>query len=89
MTPEEFNFKYREYLSENHYGLDISIPSVVNYLDEKFQEFIQVPGFKFSQIKLKFGMARFYCEPREIDSSSVEDMIDDLVKIYDEQNKSK
>ena len=33
MTVNEFNKKYKDYLEEGHYGLDINIPSVVNYLD--------------------------------------------------------
>ena len=89
MTADEFNEKYKNYIIGSHYGLDIDIPSVVDYLDKEFQEFIKVPGFKYSQIKLKFHTARFYCEPKEIDSCSVEDNINNLIKIYDEQNKTK
>lgn len=86
MTNKEFNEKYKDYLEEGHYGLAINISTVAEYLDSKFQEFIQVPGFKYSQIKLKFNMSRFYCEPREIDCYEVEKEIDNLVKKYDEQN---
>jgi hypothetical protein len=42
MTQGEFNKKYKDYLEEGHYGLDISYPSVVNYLDEIFQELIKL-----------------------------------------------
>jgi len=83
MTAREFNQKYEAYLEKGHYGLDIDIPEVVEYLDEQFQEFIQVPGFSYSQIKLKWNMSRFYCEPREIDTHSVESRIDEIVKAYD------
>lgn len=62
MTATEFNTKYQDYLEKGHYGLAIDQPELTAYLDLKFQEFIQVPGFKFSQIKAKFGMGRFYCE---------------------------
>ena len=86
MTSSEFNKKYEDYLEKGNYGLAINIPSVVDYLDSKFQEFILVPGFKYSQIKLKFNMSRFYCEPREIDSYEVEKDIDNLVKKYDDDN---
>lgn len=87
MTSSEFNAKYKDYLEDRHYGLDINIPSVVEYLDNKFQELIKVPGFKYTQIKLKFNSSRFYAEPREIDTNEVEKEIDRLVKIYDNLNK--
>ena len=60
MTAEEFNEKYKEYLEEGHYGLAISDPEFINWLDEKFQQFIKTPGFTYLQIKAKFGMGRFY-----------------------------
>ena len=87
MTSFEFNEKYKDFLEEGHYGLAINIPEVVDYLDTKFQGLIQVPGFKYSQIKLKFNMSRFYCEPREIDSYEVEKEIDRLVKEWDKINE--
>ena len=87
MTSFEFNEKYKDFLEEGHYGLAINITEVVDYLDTKFQELIQVPGFKYSQINLKFNMSRFYCEPREIDSYEVEKEIDRLVKEWDKINE--
>lgn len=87
MNSNEFNEKYKEYLVEGHYGLAIDIPCVVEYLDIKFQELILIPDFKYHQIKLKFNFARFYCEPNSIDSSSIEQKINELVKTYDESNK--
>ena len=33
MTTTEFNEKYKDYLNNGHYGLDIHIPSVISYLD--------------------------------------------------------
>ena len=62
MTTQEFNDKYGGYLEEGHYGLDISNSEFITWLDGKFQSFVQKPGFKYSQIKEKFGMGRFYCE---------------------------
>jgi hypothetical protein len=84
MTSQEFNNKYEAYLEKGHYGLAIDIPEVTEYLDEKFQEFIQVPGFSYSQIKMKWSSSRFYCEPREIDSTAVESRIDEIVREYEE-----
>ena len=62
MTNIEFNNKYKEYFEEGYYGLAINDEEFINWLDSKFQEFIKQPNFKFSQIKAKFGMGRFYCE---------------------------
>lgn len=62
MEYKEFNEKYKDYLETGHYGLDINIPEFTEWLDNKFQEFIKLPNFKYSQIKAKFGMGRFYAE---------------------------
>ena len=66
MTANEFNEKYKEYLEEGHYGLDISTPSIIKYLDEMFQDLIKIPGFKYSQIKEKFNTSRFYTNLYEL-----------------------
>lgn len=60
MNSDQFNQKYLAYLEEGHYGLDIDIPAIISYLDEIFQELTQIPGFQYSQIKLKFSEGRFY-----------------------------
>lgn len=60
MTALEFNMKYKDYLSEGHYGLDLHKEEVIAYLDEVFQDLIQIPGFKYSQIKSKFNWYCFY-----------------------------
>ena len=61
MTTEEFNKKYSAYLEERFYGLDISHPEVVDYLDKEFEREIEEnPGFQYSQIKMKFGSSRVY-----------------------------
>lgn len=91
MTLNEFNLKYFPYLEEGHYGLDINIPSVIDYLDKIFPDLIKLPNFKYSQIKLKFNMARFYFDTDlneliPILSNGVETVIDNLVKIYDSEN---
>ena len=60
MTSEEFNEKYKDYLEERHYGLDINIPEIIEYLDDVFQDLIKIPGFKYSQIKIKYVDSRVY-----------------------------
>ncbi len=60
MTADQFNDKYSDYLEEGHYGLDVNIPEIVEFLDGIFRDITQIPGFKYSQIKIKFGYGRFY-----------------------------
>lgn len=62
MTNYEFNTKYQEYLEPGHYGLALSKPEVIEYLDKEFQELIKLPGFQYSQIKSKFNWYCFYCD---------------------------
>ena len=95
MTTNEFNQKYKDYLEEGHYGLDINIPSVIEYLDSIFDKgLVNIPGFKYHQIKLKFNMARFYFGTdlantlEVIISNGIEEQINRLVKEYD-QSKEK
>lgn len=94
MTQEEFNEKYKDYLEEGHYGLDISYPSIVNYLDKIFQDLIKIPGFQYSQIKLKFNSCRFYNNLYEIApelsniiDKAVEKEVNFLVMVEDEVNE--
>jgi hypothetical protein len=94
MTANEFNKKYKDYLEEGHYGLDINIPSVVNYLDSIFDKgLVNITGFKYSQIKLKFNMARFYFDTdmpnllETIISNGIEEKINKLVAEYDKEKK--
>jgi len=60
MSAEEFNEKYKAYLEEGHYGLALSKPEAIEYLDKEFEEFIKLPDFSYSQIKSKFNEFRFY-----------------------------
>ena len=94
LTTNEFNEKYKDYLDDGHYGLDISIPSVVSYLDEIFEGMVKIPGFKYSQVKLKFNMCRFYTNLYDVLgktggklSDIIEKDINFLVKVDDEVRK--
>lgn len=61
MTNSEFNDKWKAYLEAGHYGLAIGYDSVIEYLDtEVMPLLVQIEGFTFSQIKMKFGGIRFY-----------------------------
>jgi hypothetical protein len=60
MTSDEFNEKYKAFLEEGHYGLSFDNERVTDMLDNIFKDLTLIPGFQYSQIKLKFGMPRFY-----------------------------
>ena len=81
MTTEEFNKKYEKYIEPRFYGLDISDEDFINWLDNKFEVFITKSNFKFHQIKIKFGMGRFYCEGlSQEEVYEVEEKISNLCK---------
>ena len=65
-TNEEFNTKFKDYLEEEHYGMSIQIPSVLTYVDQIFHDLTQIPGFKYQQVKVKFGLARVHTNLPEI-----------------------
>ena len=80
MTAEEFNEKYKDFLEEGFYGVDIHLPEAIDYLDEKFQEFIKIPGFSYSQIKSKFNLFRFYAEG--LSREQIKEVENKLKEIY-------
>ena len=65
-TKQEFNEYYKNYLSEEFYGLTIEVPSVVHYLHEVFQDLTKIEGFKYHQIKTEFGIPKVYTNLDEI-----------------------
>jgi hypothetical protein len=65
-TSKDFNDKYKEYIDEKDYGIDINIPSVLEYVDVVFRDLIKIEGFKCQQIKIKFGMCRVYTNLDEL-----------------------
>lgn len=81
MTVEEFNIKYKDYLEEGHYGLDINDNFIINYLDNQFQQLIKIDGFKYTQIKLKFNSCRFYTNLNEV-LKGVDHKIDSGIERY-------
>lgn len=63
MRAEEFNNKWRSYISEGFEGSETDNEDVNVYLDSEFTKEIKVnPDFKFAQIKWKFGSIRIYAE---------------------------
>ena len=65
-TSKEFNEKYKVYIEEGHYGMTINEPSVLAYVNDIFSDLTQIPGFKYQQIKTKFGLARVYTNLEDI-----------------------
>lgn len=65
-TNKEFNDKYAAYLEKDHAGMSIGIPSVLSYVDVVFQDLIKIEGFKYQQVKAKFGLARVYTNLDEL-----------------------
>lgn len=96
-TTTEFNEKYKDYLEEGHYGMDINEPSVITYVDQIFNDLTQIPGFKYQQIKTKFGLARVYTNLDElmpfagrILNQELEEKINFILKVeYEIENRLK
>jgi hypothetical protein len=92
---EEFNDKYAAYLEEGHYGMSIDEPSILTYVDQIFNDLIKIPGFQFSQIKTKYGLARVYTNLYElmpfvgrIVDQELEDKINFILKVeYELENR--
>jgi len=84
MRAEEFDEKYKDFLEEGHYGLDIHIFEVIEYLDKVFEDLVKYPDFQYSQIKEKFGSARVYTNIPStlgrIIESGIEKGINDIFK---------
>jgi hypothetical protein len=96
-TKTEFNEKYKEYIEEGHYGMDIGEPSVLAYVDQIFNDLIKIPEFKFSQIKTKFGLTRVYTNLDDlmpfvgrIINQELEEKINFILKVeYELENRLK
>lgn len=96
-TNQEFNEKYKDYIEEGHYGMDIGEPSVLAYVDQIFNDLTQIPGFKYQQIKTKFGLARVYTNLEDlmpfagrIINQELEEKINFILKVeYELENRLK
>lgn len=96
-TTKEFNEKYKDYIEEGHYGMDIGEPSVLAYVDQIFNDLTQIPGFKYQQIKTKFGLARVYTNLDDlmpfvgrIINQELEEKINFILKVeYEIENRLK
>ena len=64
-TSDEFNEKYKDYLDDES-GMVLDIPSVLSYVDQIFQDLIQIPGFKYQQIRTIHGLAKVHTNLDEL-----------------------
>ena len=64
-TNQEFNEKYKAYL-DGESGMLLQIPSVLAYVDQIFNDLTQIPGFLYSEITTKHGLAKVYTNLQEI-----------------------
>lgn len=87
-TNKEFNDKYNAYLEEEHYGMAIQVPAVLTYVDQIFNDLTEIPGFKYQQVKCKYGLARVYTNLEDIIpfvgriiNQEIEDKINFILKV--------
>lgn len=86
MKATEFNEKYKDFLEQGHYGLAIDLPVIVDFLDQIFNDLTKIPGFKYLQIKTKFGFARFYAKGISLDMTYIiEEKVNKILKAYEEE----
>ena len=77
--------------------MDINEPSVIAYVDQIFNDLTWIPGFKFQQIKTKFGLARVYTNLDDvmpfvgrIINQELEEKINFILKVeYELENRLK
>lgn len=62
---KEFNIKYNAYLKDGM-GMQIDIPSVISYVDEVFNDLVQIPEFKYSEITTQHGLAKVRTNLQEL-----------------------
>ncbi|MEG1141003.1 MAG: hypothetical protein RSE41_00845 [Clostridia bacterium] len=82
-TSEEFNNKYSAFLEEGFDGLTLNDKDglIVSFLDKLFEDLTKIPGFKYQQIKIKFGSSRFYAEPLSSQTVfMIEEKLDKIIK---------
>jgi len=64
-TIKEFNEKYKANL-DGESGMLLEIPSVLTYVDQVFNDLTWIPGFLYSEITTRHGLARVHTNLQEI-----------------------
>jgi hypothetical protein len=81
MTTKEFDEKYQDYLEDGFDGMEFENEEIIGLCDTYFQKWINYPGFKYAQIKSKFGTSRVYCEGVSAqETHELENEIDKILK---------
>jgi len=87
---KEFDEKYKEYVKEGHYGMAIEDPLVLAISSIVFETwFTKMQGFKFSQIKVKFGYSRVYTTLPRYMNTCLEEVIDYILHLNKEESRYK
>jgi len=64
-TSKEFNEKYKAYL-DGESGMLIELPSVLTYVDQVFNDLTWIPGFLYSEITTRHGLAKVHTNLQEV-----------------------
>lgn len=88
MTEQEFNTKYADYIEEGFLGLEVDIEPITQWLDGIMSVLIKIPEFKLKQIKLKFGMFRFYSNLHNLYFElMIENKLNDIYDCFKKEEK--
>ena len=79
MTLNEFNNKWSSNIPKGWYAMTIEDEEVIDYIDEVLEEYAPCREIEIHQIKLKFGMARFYVQGLEDIQLEVEKTINRIL----------
>ena len=75
MTRKDFNKKYKDFIEPGFEGLEFDNLELVSLLDTLFEDLTKIPGFTYSQIKIKFGYPRFY-------STGISNLLNSLIEQF-------
>ena len=64
-TIKEFNDKYKANL-DGESGMLLEIPSVLTYVDQVFNDLTWIPGFLYSEITTRHGLAKVHTNLQEV-----------------------
>lgn len=91
MSFEELDKKYEPYTEEGFTGIEFwADDEYNNNICELLDAIISIyPDFKLSQLKLKFGMVRFYTNLPRVLETMCEEYIEEEYKLYERRLKEK
>lgn len=87
---KEFDKKYEQYLEEGFYGMTFEDPLILAITSIVFETwFTKMQGFKFSQIKYKFGYSRVYTTLPRYMNTYLEEVINYILRLNKEEGRYK